>query len=261
MFRYANKVHLFDQPRKYQKVNVTHRNPIYNPEGVTMPGYKLTRRKYIKKKKRRRRGRIRKRIPRAIQPKTKVVKLKVCKYFQMSASTGVDALTIQGNSFDDPFGADHTVQPLGYDQWKALYKKAVVLGCKVKITAHNEASNSVMFGITPMSVNQGTTTLSNYEHYKEMPGTVSRILSPDVDHGVLVNKRSTKRHLSFTNIRDEDDLEIVLDTETPPSKLYWFHAWMQPTDLTTTAACEFVADVEYIILLKDPIVPARSTET
>lgn len=254
-----NRYHLFDHPRKYQKVNVTHKIPIKQGVDVKM----AYRGKYRKKnnRKRRRRGMKRNYIPRAIQPKTKLVRLKATKYFQMNSTTVVDKLTIQGNAFDDIFGVDHTLQPLGYDQWKALYKKAIVVGTKVRITAHNEAANSVFFGISAMSPNQGTTSLDNYEHYKEMPGTVSRILSPDMDHGVLTLKRSTKRHLSYRNIRDEDDLEIDLVNETPPSKLYWIHAWCQATDVTTASAVEFVADVEYIILLKDPIVPARSVET
>lgn len=233
-----------------------------NPQNKNVVNKKMaTYTRNQRRRRKRKRGIIKKRIPRSIQPKTKVISMKASKYFQMSASSSPDVETVQGNSFDDVFGAGHTLQPLGYDQWKALYKSAYVLGVKVKLTAHNEAGNSMIVGLTPCGLDQGTSALSNYEHYRETPGTVSRLLSPDVDHCYITSQRSTKRFLSLKNIRDEDDLKIDLVNETPPTKLYWYHVWCQPTDMTTVSACEFVIDVEYIILLTDPIIPSRSVET
>lgn len=216
-----------------------------------------------KKKNGGKKGVIRKRIPRAINPRVKVIRVKCSDYIPMSCTSGaISRVAIQGNSCDDPFAGNGTIQPLGYDQWKALYKSAYVIGAKVNMTVHNTAAKSIMYGITPMHKSQGTTTLSSYEYYNELPKTRSRLLSPDVDHGYLSSKTSTKKHMHRKNLTDENDLKVNLVDEIQPADIFYFHAWVQPTDQTTTVSdIECVFTVEYIVLLTDPVIPTRSVES
>lgn len=215
-----------------------------------------------KKRKNKKRGRKRRRIPRAITSKQKVIMCKVSKYVSNTCTSGALSMhKVNGMSVVDPFVGSATGQPLGYDQWKALYDKAYVIGCKVKLTVHNGSTNSVVYGITAMKQNQGTTALSDYEYYRETPSTVSRLLSPDVDHGFITLKKGTKKHCHLTNLVDEEH-EIDLNSETEPSYPYYFHLWCQPADKATTVNnIEFIMDVEYIVLLRDPIIPSRSTHS
>ena len=218
--------------------------------------------KYKRRRRRRRRGVIRKRIPRAITSKQKVISCKASKYLNNTCTTGnLSMHKVNGMNVADPFVGSASVQPLGYDQWTALYDKAYVLGCKVKLTVHNGSANSVVYGITAMKQDQGSTALSDYEYYREVSGTKSRLLSPDVDHGYISQQRSTKKHLAIKNLIDED-YEIDLSSESGPSNPYYFHCWCQPADKATTVTdIEFIIDVEYIILLRDAIVPSRSAHT
>lgn len=212
----------------------------------------------------RRRFRRKPKVIRSLTTSTKVVKCQVVESANGLTFTAgaLNNLTIQGNSFDDPFGSGSTQQPLGYDQWKALYKKAKVLGCKVTYSVHNGSTGAVVVGITPCSKNQGTTALSNFEHYMEAPGTKYRILSPDVDKCTIVARRSTKKMLKINNVRDASEIEMGIDTETPPTDNYYFHVWAQPLDQTTAlTGVQTVYKVEYIVLLYDPIIPSRSTDT
>lgn len=218
------------------------------------------------KQKRKRNGRKGKKkpyIPRAITSKKKLIRCKASNYMNMSSASGnLYMVPIQGNSCDDPFMSSGTGQPLGYDQWKSLYKSAYVVGSKIKMTVHNGHTGSLIVGLTPMNIPQATSQLGSYEYYRELPGTKSRLLSPDMDHTVLVHKVGTKKHLAIKNMTDEDDLKVDLVNETPPSKIFYWHLWTQPTDqATTTSNVEVVVDVEYLILLTDPIVPGRSIET
>lgn len=214
-----------------------------------------------KKRQRKRRGIIRKPIPRAITPNSKLIRAKVVDYQNYTPTGALAAVEIQMNSIDDPFQTAGTGQPLGYDQWKALYKHAYVLGSKVTVKAHNNGTSACMIGITPMKPAQGSTNLTSYEHYMELPSTKSRILSPDVDHCTFSHKVSTKKFLSIKDIRDNDDFKIDLVNETPPSTVsYWF-VWAQAMDATAVIDIDTVITVDYIILLTDPIVPSRSTET
>lgn len=219
-------------------------------------------RKLNKRKRKKKRGVIKKRLPRAIQPRSKLIRLKTSQFHQFTGTTGaLSRLAVQGNSCDDPYTTGSDQQPLGYDQWKALYKSAYVIGSKVSVTFHNESTVSAMVGISPTQIPQGTTPLASYEYYKELPGTTSRLLSPDVDHCYIQSKRSTKKFLHLKNMTDEEDYKMDLITETPPDRLYYYHIWTQATDQATTVNVEAVIDVEYIILLRDPIIPSRSIET
>lgn len=213
--------------------------------------------------RRRPRRRLRKKIPRSLAPSSKVIKCQVVESFAPTYTSGnLTLYTVQGNSIDDPFGGQSGNQPLGYDQWKALYKKAKVLGCKVYYTVHNGSSGAMVCGITPMPKNQSYTPLANFEHYVECPGTKHKVFSPDVDKGTIVSKRSTKRMLKLKDIKDEHNVEINLVDETAPTDLYWFHVWSQPFDQTTAlTGVQILLKVEYIVLLYDYIVPARSSET
>lgn len=211
---------------------------------------------------RRRRGIIRRRIPRALMPREKVARC-VAVYPVISAGTS-GALIAQGVSmFDitDPFGGASNVQPLGYDQWKGLYNKACVLGLKVTIRVHNKGTAAVMCGITLLPESQGNTTLTPFEHYMELPTTKSRLLSPDVDHTVIVSKVNVRKHMRLKSLRDEDAFHVDLDNETAPTRQAYVHCWVQPIDKSTTNPFEMVVTAEYLVRLFDPIVPARSTDT
>lgn len=210
---------------------------------------------------RRRRGLIRKRIPRALVPRSKLARLKVCNTVSLGATGNLDGGTIQINSFDDPFASDAALQVLGYDQYKALYRKATVVGIKVKQEVYNSGSVPIMAGINAMPENQGTTLLTQAEHYAELPNHVHRVFSPDIDHGVMFMTASVKKHFGVSQLRDNDELTMVVPTETPPTRIAYMHFYAQVLDQSSVWTATFVHTVEYIVLFHDPVVPARSLDT
>lgn len=238
-----------------------------NSNSVKIENKNLVSNKMRKNLKNRNRRKLRNRkkiktiVPRLIAPKTKLIRAKASNYVTYTCTSGALAGTaLYANDFIDPFGTSGAGQPLGYDQWKTLYRTAYVLGCKVKFDCWNNQSTALMFGVSMMDKNQGTTLLTDYEYYKEIPKTNARMLSPDVDHGYIINKASTKKQLAVKNLLDNDGLRINLQAETGPSEKYYSHVWVQPVDQTTTlTSVQGVIDIEYIILLTNPIVPARSS--
>lgn len=181
------------------------------------------------------------------------------------ASGAMTMVPIQLNSFDDPLLTNSTQQPLGYDQWKTLYRKAFVVGTKVKITFYNaETTIPMIVGICPVPVSQGTTSLANYEYYGEIPQNKFRVLSPDIDHTYISSAVSVKKHLQITNFKDnKEDYAFNLDTESPPSIMAYFHTYAQPMDQTSTysSGVRAMITIDYIIVLFDQVLPSRSTET
>lgn len=268
--------HAFSNPRTRQGTRKAPGVPRYRPEqGVhgnylnivdsysTMPSGKSY--KY-KPKKGKRKYRRRPRIPRDLVPYSKMVKVKATNFIAHTAhTTGALVMTpLQLNSFDDPFTSGGIGQPLGYDQYKALYKKAFVVSSKVTVRIVNtDATYAVVVGLTPCSLSQAGTALAVYEHYMELPGTKSVILSPDMDHGIISSKVKVKKHLHLGNMRDVDEIKMDLVNETAPADLAYWHLWSQPINQASdpTGDVQLVITCEYIAVLIDPVIPARSEET
>lgn len=239
--------------------------PIDGPSTATsarMKRYRSYTRTTTKRRKRsRRRGVIRRRIPRAITSPAKLIRAKAVYTHALTSSTASAATVISMMDITDPFVGSSNAQPLGYDQWKGLYNKAYVVGIKVSFIVHNKGTTAVMFGITPLPESQGSTGLSAYQHYMEMPVTKSRLLSPDVDHGFLSAKYNTRKWLHLSSLKDEDAFHCDLDGETSPTRDAKILCWIGTVDGSTTNTTEGTITVDYLIRLYDPIVPARSSDS
>lgn len=234
------------------------RQKLSNPGEEKMP----KRRRGNRRRKGKKRGIIRKFVPRTLAPKRKLIRCKAVETINLTSASGAIVVRhIQMNSIDDPFVGSGTGQPLGYDQYTALYEFAHVLASKVVVRVFNSGSTSILFGITPVGLNQGTTDLTDCEHYMELPNTRVRLFSPDVDHGIVANKISTKKFLGISKILDTNEYRVNLTDETPPSKLAYWHLWMQSQDHATSGGATVTVTVEYIVLLHDYKIPARSVET
>lgn len=192
--------------------------------------------------------------------RSKIVKFKLGEYASKASTSGAIAYnTYPLMDLIDPTGGHGTQQPLYFDQMAALYHKAIVIGYKVMVRFHNTGSVASMVGITAMPENQGSTALTDYEHYLETRGTKSRLLSPDVDHTTLVYKVNTRKHHHLKSLKDEAEYHnIISGSPTSPTKGAFIHIWSQPTDRTTTNSVEFVITIEQLVLLFDPIIPTRS---
>jgi len=224
-------------------------------EEMAKPRTKMNKRR----PRRYRRGRLKRFVPRALAPRTKIIRCKAVNYLNLQGTGALAMNPLQLNSIDDPSNSNG--QPLGYDQWKALYKKAIVIGSKLVVKFHNRGSYAAMVGIWPAPLNQGSTALTDYEYYGETPGCKSRLLSPEMDHTVMFHKVSVKKHLGRKDVKDDDRLYVDLITETPPTDLCWWHVFAQAVDQAAAYAVDAVVTCDFIVLLTDPIIPARSVET
>lgn len=218
-------------------------------------------RKYNKRRQNKKKRIFKRGIPKLITPQNKLIKVRMSDYQTFSSTGGVIVnKNISGTDITDPLAGSSAQRPLGYNQWKALYHTAYVVGVKVKATCwNNNSTSAIMFGITACPKEQAGNALDNYEHYREVPHTVSKLLTPDVDKGVLTLSTSTRKHLGLKNIKDNDTIRVNLTSDSAPSEVYYYHIWMQPLDQSSTvSAVPMVLDVEYIVLLTNPVVPDRS---
>lgn len=220
-----------------------------------------SRRRSRRSKRSRRGGRRRRaRKLRATQPYAIVRKLKTNTYFELDGTTNPATQILKLNSAYDPLGsASATQQGLGYDQYEAIYKRYCVVGWKVKLEiCASENTYPIVCGFTPTTLSSALTT---YSHYKECPGTVSRLLTPDVDKSMLIAKGSVKRWMLPKGGKILSDDLLSAQYNVDPSKILYGHIWSAPANSTNdTGVARFVVTLEQIVMFYDPKIPSQSTQ-
>lgn len=166
---------------------------------------------------------------------------------------------MNGTNIIDPLQGNGTAQPLGFDQWKALYNSAKVLGTKIVVQCHNAGNASVIVGVSRQE-EDGSLLPTSFDQAIEIPGTKYKFLSPDVDRAILSMSGSTKKMLNLTNLKDEDAIKNDIVSDTEPTRSYNYLVWSQPHDKTTAGDLELIITMYYVILLYDRITPARSAD-
>lgn len=208
--------------------------------------------------KRKRRGMKRRRIPRMLVPFSRVIRMRTSEYVSLAGNTGALASQlISINNLTDPFSLGSSQQPLYYDQVKALYRSAIVIGAKVWIAGHNSSDDALIWGlgVRPYDV---TNEPTSYEWWKEL-GAKTRILSKDVDHGVLSASISVKKYFKVKNLTDGSEYVSDIENDTAPTKVGYWILFAQALNQTASITCQCHLTMEYIVLLRDPYVPQRST--
>lgn len=220
--------------------------------------------KYHKKRRSRRRMKIPRKIPSAPFPNKIVRRLKTSQFYDTGAHTSgvLDAFAWRLNDLADPEGSFGTQQALGFDQYSALYRKYCVIGAKIIIQAYNNDSNAFVIGT---HINTDATSLTSYEHYKELKNTRSFVLSPDVDHMTWTHKISLPKVFKTKKLISNEDhyggkLAAHDDGLTTPNELAYVHLFAQPMNqlTTTTNGIYFSITMEQIVVFYDYETPARS---
>lgn len=211
--------------------------------------------------KRRRMRRPAKRITN-LWPPTQLVKFRQVMAYSSSpaAGAGLTLHNYKANSLDDPFGGGGNQLPLGLDQWAAMYKKYVVVSSQCFVKIHNTSSTgSVTFGLTLRNPGE-TATLGSAEAYLETPMTVSKLLSPDLDHAALGMSYRAKRYWHVRKFMDHDELHGDFGTApSSPNKSCYVTFWHQDTNNSDAYTLEGYVTFEYVCLLFERVTPSRSS--
>lgn len=214
-----------------------------------------TKRRYPKKYRRK----IQSRIPRTLSPYSIVRKLKSVFTYPLDpgAAGAISAATVKLSSAFDPAGGFGSGQPLGFDQYSTLYNRYAVIGWRVKIElVTTDNTNPTVVGFTPIV---SSTTLTSLEHYKEIPGTVSMILTPDIDKGVLYARGSVKKHLLARGGKMLADDTVTAATTADPTRILHGHFWAQSVDAASDAAIvRAVVTLWQTVVFFVPVIPSRS---
>lgn len=173
----------------------------------------------------------------------------------IAPSIGVN--TIKLSSAFDPTGAFGSGQPLGFDQYAALYNRYAVVGWSVKmeyVTTDNTAATVI--GFCPVV---SSTTLTQYEHYKELPGCVSRVVTPDTDRGVLFTRGSVRRYLLPRGAKMLADDTVTASVTADPTRMLHGHVFAAAMDnAADIQPIKVIITLTQLVVFFTPVVPARS---
>lgn len=198
-------------------------------------------------------------LTKSIAPRTKVICVRSTDRRQLSSTSGAfGSETYHLNNFSDPWGGSGAQQGLFHDQVKALYRSCAVIGAKVTAQVYH-SSGAIATHVGLFSKPYDLTTTPNTSEWviESMRGS-TRLLTPDIDKTTMIIKGSTKRHFHVSNVNDNAELTQDLENEVAPTKLWEAVFWCQSIDQGTTSVVEAMVTIEQIVLLKDPIIPARS---
>lgn len=204
------------------------------------------------------RRRLYRRVPRTLQPYS------IARRLTSVYSTSLDAAAafcsyayLNLNSAFDPTGSLTTNLPMGFNQYKALYKRYCVIGYSLKLEfCGTDNTHPAMVGFTPMD----DTTKRDLEHYKELPGTVSSIVTPDIDKLTLYARGGIRRRMLPGGGKLLTDSTLSAAVTTNPTRILYGHIWCQPMDTSVDPT-----KVHVVITLRQTVVffvpesPARST--
>lgn len=225
-------------------------------------GMAMTRR-YRRRRFRRGRKRIR-RIPPTLAPRKKLVRLKLCQGIALDPGAGGTIATVNFalNDIKDPEGASGTQQPLGFDQWAGLYQKFCVVGAKVWLKMYSsDATYTHVYG---MHATTEANALTSFEHYRELPNTKMKMLSPDMDHNGMLGKYSIKRLSGCKHLLSEERYwgSTTGDPSgaASPDELVYLQVFAQPLQGQDGAVQRGYITIEYLIVFFDPVIPSRSTD-
>lgn len=227
-----------------------------SPEESRMAVRTRQRRPMRPRKRRFRRRRYGRRV-RTVQPYSMVRRLKTVFAGSMDAAAVVTAKLIKLNSAYDPTGDIGTGQALGFDQYTALYQRCAVVGWKVKIEyCTTDNTYPVCVGFTPMVK---SSALNDYSYYKELPGTVSSIVTPDQDKVTLTSKGGVKKFFLPPGGKLLTDDTLTHGVAGDPSRILYGHLWYGALDGSSDPpAMRYIVTIEQLVVFFVPEIPARS---
>lgn len=205
---------------------------------------------------RKRRGRRRDYRGRVGMPFKIVRRVKTCVHYPFDPGAGTIAVGLLNlNSAQDPTGNVGTGQPLAHDQYSGLYERCAVIGGTVQIECTSvDGTNPIAVGI---NVQPSSTTLTTYEHYKEMPHTSFRIMTPDMDKVSFGVRYGVGKYFGHRKILSDDRLNAAIGAE--PTDLLYGHLFFQALDKTANAGLvQTVITITQTIIYFKPKTPARS---
>lgn len=201
-------------------------------------------------------------------PKEQLVTMRYCDNFLLNPTNGGACVEygFRANSIFDPdfTGVGH--QPIGHDQWQTFYSTYVVVGSIITIRVlHDEtAENATANACVGVLLNDTGTLPTTVKTTIQEQGLGSWRVLQGMQQGntvKLTQKFSSKKFFNITNIKDNMDRVGAAFGANPPATGDAFYVVWAATTINggnASAGVEFSVQIDYSVLLSDPIALAQS---
>jgi len=185
-------------------------------------------------------------------PKTRRAILRYTEHLtSMTSTTGTLASYVfRANGLYDPNYTSTGHQPMGFDQWSALYNHYVVLGSKMTVKVLPQETN-VSPCIIGTFLTDGTavpyTTPGSFIEAKRGPYRLFKATDRVVS---LVQKYSSKKQFNVVDVKDNMD-RLGANVGADPTEEAMFNIWFFTMDLSTASLNLFVT-IDYIVEFSEP---------
>jgi len=169
-------------------------------------------------------------------PRIRTSKLRYCANYQMSCTAvNVGWVDMRANSVFDPDYSTGGQQPMGYDQWAALFNQYVVVGSKLTayITYQDQRESAPPMCVGVYLSDDASVPYQDWRGFVEAKkGNFRNMTALQKSATKVVSKFSAKK---FFNIKDPLDniLRIGADVASNPSEGALWVIWGSVTGATT----------------------------
>lgn len=217
-------------------------------------------RRYAKKRTRRpRKRRYVRRMQRAQNqmvpsgmPRQRRAYMRYCEQVNLTVTTGILTSNVfRANSPYDPnySGAGH--QPMGYDQWSALFNHYVVTGSRIKATLLSDTSNSAPVSFGAYLTDTNSIPYTDWASFREAKkGSVQNYIGRQSKSRSVVSKYSAKKFFNVKDVKDNTDRLGAAVTSDPSEECY-FIIWCNTLD-GGSDTYQVLVEIDYIIDFSEP---------
>lgn len=174
--------------------------------------------------------------------------------------TGIADYVFRGNSVFDPDFTGVGSQPLGHDQWSALYRRYRVLASKIEIHVHSQDSADGQ-GMYIVPLNTSAAVLSRTQ-ILEQQGSDYKILAlqgagPSARSMMKYKGTASQRGVPISAVRSDADFS-ALTTTNPNLEWFWHFGTFDMSSLVDSISAEITIKIVYYVEYFDRQTLSRS---
>lgn len=191
-------------------------------------------------------------------PASKITTLKYTEgYITVDAPVGSSAgYVFRANGLFDPNYTGTGHQPLGFDQWCAMYNRYVVLASKIKVTFY-ATDTETLDVVAGVAVYDTTTTASSIEKYMEQPMASWTVIPA----GAGADTKTCYAAFDVKTFNGNLPLDDVLqgNPSSDPGRLWYYHVFCGATGAAENpGALKATLEIEYKVKFFSPVTLALS---
>lgn len=187
-------------------------------------------------------------------PVIRIAKLRYCDTFTLQSPVGALAeYMFRANSVFDPNSTAGGHQPMGFDQWAALYNHYVVKGSKINVRImHDTGSGTDIAVRCGVYLTDGSSSgYTDATEFIEARKGHYRNLGNGADKAVRMNLGySTRKFFNITNVKDNVGRLGAAVTANPTEQAY-YAIWVQSAS-SNSETVNVTAVIDYIVEFSEP---------